>query len=57
MTSGTIIVLHILAAFVLGSVVSMIRAKRAGKSLQCGGNCENCSMNCKQRVKENTKQD
>ncbi|MCM1044828.1 MAG: FeoB-associated Cys-rich membrane protein [Candidatus Gastranaerophilales bacterium] len=39
---GTIIVALILAAVVALAVRSMIRDKKKGKSLQCGGNCSSC---------------
>lgn len=37
------IVLLIIVALVMRS---MIRDKKAGKSLQCGGNCKNCGGHC-----------
>ncbi len=39
---GTILVLLILAAVVALSIRSMIRDKKKGKSLSCGGNCAEC---------------
>lgn len=43
---GTLFVLLILAA-VIGAVVrSMIKDKKAGKSLQCGGDCKHCGGHC-----------
>lgn len=43
---GTIIVGLIVAALVGLSLRSMIRDKKNGKSLQCGGNCKNCGGHC-----------
>lgn len=40
---GTAIVLLIVAGAVGLAIRSMIRDKKAGKSLQCGGNCKHCS--------------
>ncbi|MCI6868677.1 MAG: FeoB-associated Cys-rich membrane protein [Lachnospiraceae bacterium] len=43
---GTAIVLLMLAA-VIGIVVrSMVKDKKAGKSLQCGQNCKHCGGHC-----------
>ncbi|RKI85928.1 FeoB-associated Cys-rich membrane protein [bacterium 0.1xD8-71] len=39
---GTIIVLALVAGAVVLAVRSMIKAKKAGKSLQCGGDCSRC---------------
>ena len=39
---GTIIVGLIVATLVGLALRSMIRDKKNGKSLQCGGNCKNC---------------
>ena len=39
---GTFIVLVILVAIVCVVVRSMIRDKKSGKSLQCGGDCSKC---------------
>ena len=43
---GTIIVLAIIAAAVILAVRSMIRDKKNGKSLQCGGDCSRCGGHC-----------
>ena len=69
---GTIIVGAVLLLVVGLAVRSMIRDKKAGKSLQCGGECKNCGGHChykkvdpaqkrgeqkrSQRCKETTKQ-
>lgn len=43
---GTIIVAVILL-IVIGLVIrSMVRDKRSGKSLQCGGDCSRCGGHC-----------
>ena len=39
---GTFIVLVILVAIVCVVVRSMIKDKKNGKSLQCGGDCSKC---------------
>lgn len=39
---GTMFVLVILVAAVALIIRSMIRNKKKGKSLQCGGNCSSC---------------
>ncbi|MDY5986620.1 FeoB-associated Cys-rich membrane protein [Sporofaciens sp. SGI.106] len=43
---GTAIVLVILAG-VLGIIIrSVVKDKKAGKSLQCGQDCKHCSGHC-----------
>ena len=39
---GTVIVLAIVAGAVALAVRSMIRDKKAGRSIQCGGDCSHC---------------
>ena len=42
---GTIIVCAVLIAIVAAIIVSMVRKKKAGKSVICScGNCRNCAM-------------
>ena len=43
---GTIIVLIVLAIIVALIIRSMVKDKKAGKSLQCGGDCKNCGGHC-----------
>lgn len=43
---GTIITLAIVAAAVALAIRSMIRDKKNGKSLHCGGDCSHCSGHC-----------
>ena len=43
---GTFIVLVILVIVVCISVRSMIKDKKKGKSLQCGGDCSKCGGHC-----------
>lgn len=43
---GTLIVGLILAGIVSSVIVVMIKDKKAGKSLQCGCDCKNCSGHC-----------
>lgn len=43
---GTFIVSVILVGIVCLIVRSMIRDKKNGKSLQCGGDCKHCGGHC-----------
>ena len=43
---GTIIVGAVLFLIVGLAVRSMVRDKKSGKSLQCGGDCKNCGGHC-----------
>lgn len=43
---GTVIVLAALAGVVALVIRSMIRDKKSGKSLQCGGDCKHCGGHC-----------
>lgn len=43
---GTVLVLAILIVIVGCIIRSMIKDKKAGKFLQCGGNCKNCHGGC-----------
>ncbi len=43
---GTVIVLIILAGIVVFVIRGMIRDKKKGKSLQCGGDCTHCGGHC-----------
>ena len=43
---GTIIVLIVLASIVALIIRSMVKDKKAGKSLQCGGDCSKCGGHC-----------
>ena len=49
---GTIIVGAVLLLVVGLAVRSMIRDKKAGKSLQCGGDCKNCEAICTGRNRD-----
>ncbi len=40
---GTVLVLIILLAMVAGAIYSMIRDRKAGKSIICGGSCGSCA--------------
>ena len=46
MSVGTIVTLAIVAAAVGLAIRSMIRDKKNGKSLQCGGDCSHCGGHC-----------
>jgi hypothetical protein len=43
---GTIVVGLIVLAVVALAVRSMVKDKKAGKSIQCGGDCSHCGRNC-----------
>ena len=43
---GTVVVLLVLVGVVGLAVRSMIKRKKDGKSLQCGGDCANSSRHC-----------
>ena len=43
---GTIIVGLILVSIVALIIRSMVKDKKSGKSLQCGGNCSHCAGHC-----------
>ncbi len=43
---GTIIALMAVAAACFFAIRSMIKDKKAGKSLSCGGDCKHCSGAC-----------
>lgn len=40
---GSAIAFFIVAAVCFFAIRSMVRDKKAGKSLQCGGNCKKCN--------------
>lgn len=46
MTLGTFAVLLVLCGVVALVIRSMIKDKKAGKSLQCGMSCSECSGHC-----------
>lgn len=46
---GTVIVLLGLIAVVGLVIRSMVKDKKAGKSLQCGQNCKHCSGHCHEK--------
>lgn len=43
---GTAVGILILIVLVGAAVRSMVKDKKAGKSLQCGQNCRHCSGHC-----------
>ena len=43
---GTVVVGIIVAGVVTLAVRSMVRDKKNGKSIQCGGDCKNCGGHC-----------
>lgn len=43
---GTIVIGAVLAGIIALVIRSMVRDKKNGKSLQCGGNCKNCGGHC-----------
>lgn len=46
MNPATAIVGIVLIAIVLVAIKSMIKDKKNGKSLQCGGDCSKCKGHC-----------
>lgn len=44
---GTIIIGLLLAGAVGLAIRSMVHDKKAGKSLQCGGDCRHCGGHCR----------
>lgn len=49
MQTVDVILILLLAAAVILAIRSMIRAKKAGKSCSCGGDCSRCSGCGRQR--------
>lgn len=49
---GTGIVLGVLAVIVALVIRSMVKDKKAGKSLQCGMDCSKCGGHCQMQVKQ-----
>lgn len=45
---GTIVVLAILLVIIALIIRSMYKDKKAGKSIQCGGQCKTCGGYCHQ---------
>ncbi|MCI9297038.1 MAG: FeoB-associated Cys-rich membrane protein [Lachnospiraceae bacterium] len=43
---GTIIIGLLLAGAAALAIRSMVRDRKAGKSLQCGGDCSRCGGHC-----------
>lgn len=43
---GTVVVGAVLVGVVALIVRSMVKDKKAGKSLQCGGDCSHCGGHC-----------
>ena len=46
MSVGTLVTLAIVAVAVGLAIRSMVRDKKNGKSLQCGGDCSHCGGHC-----------
>lgn len=44
---GTVIVGVLVAGAIALAVRSMVRDKKKGKSLQCGGDCSRCGRHCR----------
>ncbi len=43
---GTILVGLLLLGIIVAIIASMLRDKKNGKSIQCGGECKNCGGHC-----------
>ena len=52
---GTLVVLVVLAGIVAAVLRTMIRDKKAGKSIQCGGNCTACKGHCQTQAAQKEK--
>ncbi len=52
---GTFVVLVVLAGIVAAVLRTMIRDKKAGKSIQCGGNCTACKGHCQAQAAQKEK--
>ena len=52
---GTLVVLVVLAGIVAAVLRTMIRDKKAGKSIQCGGNCTACKGHCQAQAAQKEK--
>ena len=46
---GTALVSIVLLAIVAGIIRGMIRDRKNGKSIHCGGNCKYCGGHCERR--------
>ncbi|MCI8835441.1 MAG: FeoB-associated Cys-rich membrane protein [Ruminococcus sp.] len=46
---GTALVSIVLLAIVAGIIRGMIRDRKNGKSIQCGGDCKYCGGHCERR--------
>lgn len=43
---ANVVVIGIVIAALALAIYSMVRDKKNGKSIQCGGNCKNCGGHC-----------
>ena len=43
---GTILVGLLLLGIVIAIIANMVKDKKNGKSIQCGGECKNCGGHC-----------
>lgn len=43
---GTIVISIVLIAIIAAIIISMIRDKKKGKSVSCGGDCSSCRAGC-----------
>ncbi len=48
---ANIVIIIILITSIALVIKSMIKRKKQGKSLGCGGNCENCAGTCNCKIK------
>lgn len=49
---GTGIVLIGIAVIVILAIFGIVKRKKAGKSLQCGGDCDRCPQGCGEKGKK-----
>ncbi len=43
---GTLVVGFIVLVMLTAAVMSMVKDKKSGKSIQCGGDCSHCGGHC-----------
>ena len=46
MNGATFIVVVLLSFAVLGAVLTILKNRKNGKSIQCGADCSHCMMDC-----------
>ena len=57
MNGGTFIVVLLLSFAVLGAVLTILKNRKNGKSIQCGADCAHCAMACAQKESAEAKEE